>query len=234
MLNLKKLWWHYGRIIVWVIMIVSSVIITWALIHQFDTSTKKVDVLDVAVAIIAWLAFMFSTDQTVCKPILESPHLVFKVEPQKSDEQGSGTESSNFLRLKITNWGPRAAKNCVGRLLEVRDQEEKKITIFDPLSLYWARQNAPTSFEVDIQGYGDTEYLDVVQAHMDQLRLRVVIPSGMKLTFDPRYPEAPALPKGTYSLRIGIFAEGAHIKPEWFTLEWKDGEPIFECRKRKI
>lgn len=46
--------------------------------------------------------------------------------PPTSQEMQQGAQNSWFLRLKISNNGLMPAKNCIGRLIEVRDHDERK------------------------------------------------------------------------------------------------------------
>ena len=84
--------------------------------------------------------------------------------PTPDERKNDGAGISWFLRLKIVNDGLTPAKNCVGRLIEVRDKNNKQLDRFDPFNLYWSRQNNLNQFApVDIQGNGDFFFLDVVQ-----------------------------------------------------------------------
>jgi hypothetical protein len=120
------------------------------------------------------------------------------------------------------------AKNCIGRLVEVQRENEEIIERFDPLHLYWARQDKPDNFStVDIQGNGDSYFLDLAQVKEGEnyLRLRVVIPEGHRLVQEPGLPIEPYLPPGTYFVCIAIYSEGNYVKPTWFTIKWKSDDP---------
>ena len=83
--------------------------------------------------IASWIGLYSS----VIRPVLRKPEV--SLEPITSTvvfepEEGSKT----YLRMKVTNIGLTAAKNCVGRILELRDEDSKQIQ-YDPLYFFWAR-----------------------------------------------------------------------------------------------
>ena len=110
-------------------------------------------------------------------------------------------------------------------MLEVQNEDHSARNI-DTLYLYWERQSDPDTFRpVDIQGYGDSFYLDVVQANeaANKIVLRVMIPKGHRLVSTEK------LDQGTYYLKIAIWADGAYIKPTWFRVKWENGSaPLME------
>jgi len=163
----------------------------------------------------------------------EEPHLIFATNidpsPPKPSEQAAGWKRSWFIRLKVDNTGQAAARSCVGRLLESRDEQGNKLAGLEALDLYWARQDNPeTHKSLDIQGYGDSAYLDIAQVKEgeDLLTLRVVVPRGHRLAVAPGATgRSQDLPPGTYYLRIGIYADNAHVDPTWFKVEWRSQYP---------
>ena len=92
------------------------------------------------------------------------------------------------------------------------------------------RQSKPEAFQpVDIQGQGDFFWLDVAQIRakesentppMGVMTMRVMVPRGERLVLDPDFPDAPDLPPGEYFARIGLYAEGAYVRPVWFRIKW--------------
>ena len=158
---------------------------------------------------------------------LLKPILYFECNVQHSpptpDERNSGIKSSWFLRLKIINKGLTTANKCVGRLIEVRDSNDKQFDRFDPFNLYWGRQNELNPYrQIDIQGNGDFYFLDVGQVteadKNSPIDLRIVDPGG-KLVLDSNVGEGKNLPPGTYNLRIAVYSEeDVFIKPTWFTI----------------
>jgi len=162
------------------------------------------------------------------RPFLLKPRLdLFVPDPQCSKPSEEKDTASWFVRLGIVNYGLTPAKDCVGRLLSVWTAEGEQLTKFDPLTLFWARQDKEsTGFNpVVIQGGGDFEYLDIAQvkrADTTPLALRVVVPRPMTLTkWPPDYPSPgvdPVLKAGTYYLLISVHAADAYIKPSWFEI----------------
>ncbi len=166
---------------------------------------------------------------TVLRPrFIMRPSLNWEIDiqpsPPTSDEvKNYSAKMSWFMRLKIVNNGLTPAKNCVGRLVEVRDKDGKRFDRFDPFNLYWARQNDLNNFRpIDIQGNGDFFFLDVAQVKEAEkeypICLRVVTPGG-RLVLDSNPGEGPNLPSSIYDVCIGIYAEDAtYIEPAWFTI----------------
>ncbi len=159
------------------------------------------------------------------RPILTIEENVQVSEPAPSES----AQTSWFLRLRVQNNGQRPAKNCVGRLVEVRQSDGVDIKL-DPLTLYWARQNTGNTFSpVDIQANSDYFFLDVAQVthHKDQnrsfqLHLRVVVPNNQRLPNIPGqvYTPPDLVPDVSYFLRIGIYAEGdTYVPLKWFKLQ---------------
>jgi hypothetical protein len=162
-------------------------------------------------------------------PFFKRPRLSFNQEIQRSDptdnEKQQGWKRSWFIRLRVKNSGQLPAKNCIGRVIEIRKEDGTLLMRFDPLSLYWARQSEPDSFKpVDIQGNGDFFFLDIAQVKEKEktLSLRVVIPKGQRLTAEADYSEQPDLPPGTYHMCIAVYGEGVYIRPTWFTVTLAD------------
>jgi hypothetical protein len=142
----------------------------------------------------------------------------------KDEARSSGTKSSWFLRLKVVNKGLAPAKKCVGRLVEVSDNNNNRFDRFDPFDLYWGRQNELNEYHpIDIQGEGDFYFLDVAQVkesdRSNPIELRIVDPGG-RLVLDSSVGEGKKLPPGTYHLRIAVYSEeDTYIEPTWFTIE---------------
>jgi len=162
-----------------------------------------------AALITSWISLYFS----VIRQVLRRP--VINLEPSTSTvvfepEEGSKT----YLRLKVTNIGQTAAKNCVGRILELRDQENKQIS-YDPLYFFWARQNDNKDVghhPITIYS-GDSEYLDIARvAHNDMnFKLRVS-------TMNQRLPEGKYMPIKQYFIKIAIYADDMSPFQAWYQM----------------
>jgi len=177
----------------------------------------------IALAVSIAVAYVASIE-----PLLKKPRLaLFKVDVRCSPPDALDDMASWFLRVGIVNYGLTPATDCVGRLLEVRTAEGEQLMKFDPLTLFWARQdkNGGGFSPVVIQGGGDFEYLDIAQVKKSNtapVELRVVIPPAMTLTKCPDdHPSpgtGPVLKGGTYYLLIGVHADDAYVKPSWFEI----------------
>jgi len=214
-------------------------IFTFLLYKLISELNRTVSVKDMALTLVACASLFVSVVTfylTVLRPYIMRPRLTCSIDmPPKSEptnsEAQSGVKASTFLRLKIENQGGSVAKQCVGRLLEVQDEHHHRLDI-DTLYFYWARQSDPDAFEkVDIQGYGDSFDLDVVQAdeNTNKIALRVVIPTGHRLVKSQQFSDKAELAQGIYYLKIAIWADGAYIKPMWFRVKWENsGAPLLE------
>jgi hypothetical protein len=227
--NLKGKW---GRVSISIAIYAIVTVIFIVIFFSFES-----DPTDRMGAVFSWVALLLSIWQLFVSPHVITPLLSLVTNVQKSEptelEVQQGAMTSHFLRLVVTNDGLIPAKNCFGRLIEVWDEEEQ-ISSFEPLYLYWARQTNPNEFKfIDIQQHQDFFFLDIAQADekTNELKLRVVIPH--RLTKNNKYPKAHEgiLPKGTYFLRIAVYADNAYHKPEEFTLEWTEGDPILKRGK---
>lgn len=162
------------------------------------------------------------------RPLLRKPRLALFIDDRVpcSPPVTVNDTPSWFLRVGVVNCGLTPARDCVGRLLEVRTAESERLPKFDPLTLYWARQdNDHTGFSpVVIQGGGDFEYLDVAQVKKGTtpVELRVVIAPPMTLSNWPSdYPSPginPVLKAGTYCVLISVHAADAYVNPSWFEI----------------
>ncbi len=219
-------WWDLGFVVLFLLF---SALLLKPISDLKPTASMK----DITPSLGAWFSFVVSSVTfylTVFRPYIMRPRLECSIdEPQRSEptnsEVGNGVKASTFLRLKIENQGVTVAKQCVGRLLEVQNEDRSPRKI-DTLYLYWERQSDPAAFNpVDIQGYGDSFYLDVVQADetINKIVLRVMIPKGHRLVSSEK------LDQGIYYLKIAIWADGAYIKPMWFRVKWENGgAPLME------
>ncbi|WP_420645603.1 hypothetical protein [Candidatus Leptofilum sp.] len=171
------------------------------------------------------------------RPVVRKPRLTFfidKVRCSAPTEQGD--TASWFMRLGIVNYGLTAADKCVGRIVSIWTETGEQLEKFDPLTLYWARQDGNhTGFSpINIQGYYDFEYLDIGQVKQNNLTpitLRVVLEPPMILSKggnnSPSPGSTPSLRPGTYFIRVAVYAEEANIPPTW--LEITCSEKISEC-----
>ncbi len=169
------------------------------------------------------------------RPLLRKPCLdlfIDKVRCSRPTEQND--TASWFIRLGVVNYGLTPAKDCVGRVIEVWTEQGEQLMKFDPLTLFWARQDKDhTGFNpVTIQGSGDFEYLDVAQVkkkNSPPIELRVAIPQPMTLTRgdddSPSPGPDPVLKGGTYYLLIGVHAVDASIRCSWFEITCTETVP---------
>ncbi len=171
------------------------------------------------------------------RPLLKKPRLeLFVDEVRCSAPTQQGDTASWFMRLGIRNYGLTPAKQCVGRVVGIWTEQGDLLKKFDPLTLYWSRQDGThTGFTpVDIQGYNDIEYLDigqVKQSDLTPLTLRIVLRPPMTLSKgeddSPSPGSNPSLRAGTYYIQVAIYADGTNIHPTWLRVSCS--ENISEC-----
>lgn len=174
---------------------------------------------------------------TTVRPFLRKPRLkLFIDEARCSAPTVQGDTPSWFVRLGVMNYGLTMAKGCVGRIIGVWTDRGERIKKFDPLTLYWSRQDSShTGFNpVDIQGHGDIEYLDIAQIKkhdLTPLSLRVALRPPMTLSkgddSSPSPGVNPALRPGTYYIQIAVYAEETSVSPSWFEIACS--EKVVEC-----
>jgi len=185
-----------------------------------------------------WVALalaMFSIYLSHGVPAISRPRcrLFWDVQPSplEPEEHQRTDVGSCFIRLGVVNVGPRPATDCVGRLICVqhaRDGTFERVKKFDPLDLYWSRQNENNAFSpIVIQGNEDFFFLDVAQLKLGHTRddssliLRVVT-HGEPLILDDtrsREPNAPLEGRLEYRLLIAIYSgRQGLVGPTWFKL----------------
>jgi hypothetical protein len=143
--------------------------------------------------------------------------------------------ASWFIRLGIINCGLSSANECVGRIVSVWTEHGERLEKFDPLTLYWARQDKDhTGFKpVTIQGYGDIEYLDIAQIKKDGTNPPLLLRTAFELSLvkgkddSPSPGSAPWLHAGIYYIQVAVYADNANIPPRCFEIVCSENIP--EC-----
>lgn len=126
---------------------------------------------------------------------------------------------NSWIRLEIKKGGKSVAKQCIGKLMEIRNSDGKREPKFDPTLLHWVskpmklvpRLREPGNFDevsnesLDINSK-DSEFLDVVCAFEHRKPLMQVYPAdkrwrGIKWDYEP----------GEYYFKITFL--GDNIKP---------------------
>ncbi len=213
-----QMWWYFVSLVRFVVLPLVLIALVACIVYARVDRTAGVALL-VSIA----LGYIATVERLLRKPYLAS----FLPDPQCSKPSDENDAASWFIRVGVVNYGLTPAKECVGRLLEVRSADGQHLAKFDPLTLFWARQDREnTGFSpAVIQGGGDFEYLDIAQvkrADTTPLALRVVVPRRMSLTQWPAdYPSPghdPVLKPGTYNLLIGVHAADAYVRPCWFEI----------------
>ncbi len=159
---------------------------------------------------------------------------MFRDEIRCSAPTDKNDTASWFVRLGIINCGLTEAKACIGRIVGVWTEQGEQLKKYDPLTLFWARQDATrTGFiRVNIQGYGDIEYLDVAQIKKSDstpLRLRLVLPLGLtKGDNESLSPGSePVFRAGTFYIQVAVYSDESNIPPCWFKITCS--KEVSEC-----
>jgi len=207
--------------------------VTFRAISKHLDCTQTFD--DKSTFLIAFIGLSLSiltTYITILRPFLRKPRLAFSFDEQWSLSDTPTDPGSWFYRIRVENYGLTKAANCVGRLIGVWSVDGTRLIKFDPLPLFWARQGKVTidgkdqlTFRpIDIQGYGDFDFLDLAQAKNSKLHMRVAIPPPLTLKSEPEDSPSPGpqpdlkLP-GTYFFRVGVYAGDTFIAPFFVKLQ---------------
>ena len=172
---------------------------------------------------------------TTVRPRLRKPELKLTAEGKppfspKTDGSGGGSWS---LRLRVMNCGLAPAQNCIGRLIGIYDDKGTQIDKFDPITLYWQRQDGTCDAPfkpIDIQGYGDVALLDVAKVEKGDeipIKLRVVLNLDLA-SYPGDYPSPgnkPDLREGTYWIYVGVHGDDVSVEPLWFEISCLKAEP---------
>lgn len=166
-----------------------------------------------AAVVTSWISLYFSIiRQALRKPAirLETNAGTITLDPKEGQK--------TYLRLKVTNFGQSIAKNCVGRLLEVYDEDNKNIQ-YDPLYFFWARQNDEDVGFHPVNIYpGDAHFLDVIRiGHKDQnFKFRVS-------TLGQPLPSGKYLPMKSYIVKIAVYADDMEPFQAWYQIKLNKG-----------
>lgn len=217
---------------------VVTIVLLCAMVAICDSDapmTEKVTFLFAAIG------FVFSTTNfyvTIARPYFGKPNM--KLSP---DKRYSGHDQ--YVGLQVQNLGRNVARNCVVRLLDIRNSEKKAIwenEQFPQLNFYWERQNQLNQFySVDIWGNQYSKFLDVaihntesqgfwLRLYTDNQALPEQVPIGGweavgRLNIN----------KGTYYLQLALFADdNVFVIPTWYTLSCADTISFGETQKKDL
>jgi hypothetical protein len=145
----------------------------------------------------------------------------------------------------VLNYGVTSAKNCVGRLLEIYTEDGKRLEKFDPMTLYWQRQdgNHVPFVPVSIQANGDFWILDVAKVEKgDEIPIKLRLVLQLDLAGYPNTYPSPGnkelLKEGVYYLLLSVHSDEASVAPCWFEIscskiEAFHGADICPCQIHK-
>jgi hypothetical protein len=122
-----------------------------------------------------------------------------------------GGKPSYFIRLKIVNTGNAPAKECVGRLAAIANEDGTFRSDWDISSLIWTAQETPQPKYLSAKG--DYSFLDVVWTVQGERIFRIrtdSTPRAIKLEYEP----------GQYYFQIKVYAEKAEPIEQWFRVNW--------------
>lgn len=247
--RVKRSMWY--RIVPWCdigAFLALLVVVCWGVSLARDNTIEVKDKNSLLIGMVGLMISIPTVYATTVRPLLRKPRLESgdDVDPQWSEPRPDDT-GSWFYRLKIENYGLTTAKGCFGRLIDVWTAEREQIRKFDPLNLFWARQSRrkedkgsgreiSTFQPLDIGGFRDFNFLDVAKVKGQELTLRVEVPPPGRLTRGADDSPSPGkepilrLP-GTYYIRIGVYAEDAHISLKWFEIACSEIEQPLSSEK---
>ncbi len=190
------------------------------IIERDVTTTTVAEAIATLITMTAsWIALYYAT----LRPLFRKPKLIVAPETW-AVPLGNISNPTIYMRLEIKNIGLTAAKNCVGRLVRMKNQHKEEVRI-DPIYFFWARQDdeqVPYT-PVDIFGNHDKWFLDIAKYKPLDGTLRFRVP--MKNTVVWQEPGKDTrvgkdFDLATYYLQIAIYSDDAYIKPTWFKLRY--------------
>lgn len=162
--------WSYLEIVrrkplktIFLIGIIGGIILgSYFIFTKVDFSNQPTLYFSVFALVTSGISFLVSIIfPMLCRPILE---VIIEQPPVFSNSTDTVHPSSWFHRVLLYNYGLKPAENCIGKLIEIRDSNSRKLNKFDSLPFYWSHQNENTSFDrVTIFGRGDYAILDVLK-----------------------------------------------------------------------
>ena len=167
----------------------------------------------------SWIALYYAT----LRPLLKKPNL--KVAPDTwAVPLGNKSNPTIYMRLEITNVGLAAARNCVGRLIRMKNQNKEDVRI-DPIYFFWARQDdEKIAFTpIDIFGNHDKWFLDIAKYKPLDGILRFRAPVKNTVVWQEPGKETRIgkdFDLATYYLQIAIHSDDTYVKPTWYKLEY--------------
>jgi hypothetical protein len=115
-----------------------------------------------------------------------------------------------WVRLRIRNAGRSSAMNCIGKMLEVRDEQGTCLERYDPETLAWRGLNRGP---IDLAPH-DFEYLDVWLTAKDisdmLVRVYDYTDRGGQFRFGP----------GKYTIKVTILADNSKPSSQVFEVAW--------------
>jgi hypothetical protein len=198
------------RIDVYIPIIGSVVIIVLVSIPLITQSVDNVPtyLAGLAAVVTSWISLYFS----VVRQTLRRPNL--KTEPDVETALFDKKEGKKtYLRLKITNTGKSVAKNCVGRLVQLVDEDGKSIR-YDPLYFFWARQDDELVDFAPVNIYaGDSEYLDIAGIRHKEKIVKFRISSRKQ-----PLPLGKVFPLKSYFVKVAIYGDDIVPLQEWYRI----------------
>lgn len=162
------------------------------------------------------IAFITLAWVEVIKPWWHAPRLKIEFENKfpfckssPTDIYGD-TRPAYWVRLRIRNTGRSTALNCIGRMLEIRDESGAWLERYDPETLAWRGINRGPI----VLAPGDFEYLDVwlTAKGVPDMLLRIYdyTDRGGQFRFQP----------GKYTIKISVFSDNSKARSRVFTVHW--------------
>ena len=144
------------------------------------------------------------------------------------------TEDEYYLRLEVKNKGRNTAKQCFGRLIELRDEKGK--ADFRQLNLCWERHNQMNlPHPEDIPKVPFALFLDIAKHKVDDDLLKIRVDADSQQLKSGQYDfdlRELAVPVKTYFARISVTSEDGYANTKWYALDWNGSE--YSIRKKRL
>ena len=155
-------------------------------------------------------------------PRLRRPGLDVYFDPtstyERRDIAAAGDKPGYFCHLMVRNDGPTPARNCRGRLLELRVRQADGSTVpapgfFAPVFLKWAREPDFDAREVEGNQVRRLDLCFAIASAPDQLRFFAPpIPSGVMI-----------FPPGVYTVSVQVTADNLKPANRAFQVDFTSG-----------
>lgn len=160
----------------------------------------------------------FIAQEPFCRTAIASP--IDNTRSLLTDTATRAAYEAYWIRLRVKNTGKSVAKNCIGKLVKIIDEDGQEVKNFDPTQLHWVEtdwQDKPFRNVNLIRD--DHQYLDtlVTQDGADEVYLTG---NQFRWTIYMKRGIINSLPIGKYILVITIYGDDVEPETKYLSLIW--------------